>query len=96
MGGRQEEGRKGSETAEGVMNENERIQETATPPPASHTCSLRISEGGAFDSNNSSCKWPSLEICPKSLNSYGSGSCFGTVISVSQRKDILGFSPCQK
>lgn len=34
MGGRQEEGRKGSETAEGVMNENERIQETATPPPS--------------------------------------------------------------
>lgn len=37
MGGRQEEGRKGSETAEGVMNENERIQETATPHPQPRT-----------------------------------------------------------
>lgn len=35
-------------------------------------------------------------MCPKSLNGSNSGSCFGTVISVSQKKGILGMRPYQK
>lgn len=35
-------------------------------------------------------------MCPKSLSDSDSGSCFGSVISVSQRKGILGMRPYQK